>query len=116
MILLSKQVDSREIDIIVRELSKVLNGNIEGDVVELGCYVGTTSVFLAKTLMTHNSKKLYVYDSFAGLPAKESRDVSPLGESLKSGELFASKKDFIRNMHKAGVAMPIIKKGGSRIL
>ena len=48
MKLLSDQVDEREIKVILRELEKTRA--FFGDVVEFGCYVGTTSVFLAKTL------------------------------------------------------------------
>ena len=32
-------------------------------------------------------KRLYVYDSFEGLPEKTKEDTSPLGESFKPGEL-----------------------------
>ena len=52
MNLISDQVDKKEIEIIVRELKKVLDNNVIGDVTEFGCYLGTTSVYLAKTLMS----------------------------------------------------------------
>lgn len=111
MNLLSDQVDKKEIAIIVRELERVIGKNIPGDVVEFGCYAGTTSVFLAKTLMTNKiDKRLYVYDSFEGLPEKTKEDTSPLGESFKPGELCVSKKQFIKNIIQAGVTMPQIKK------
>ena len=78
---------------------------------EFGCYVGTTSVYLAQTLMDDGDKKrLYTYDSFQGLPEKTKEDVSPLGESFKPGELFVAKKQFIKNMVQARVTMPQIKK------
>ena len=48
MKLLSEQVDEKEIAVILRELSKTKE--ISGDVVEFGCFVGTTSVFLAKEI------------------------------------------------------------------
>jgi hypothetical protein len=38
-----------------------INQNIDGDVVEFGCYVGESSKYLMKTLLeTNSSKKLYV--------------------------------------------------------
>lgn len=110
MNLLSDQVDKKEIEIITRELGKVLSKNISGDVVEFGCYLGTTSVYIAKDLMLNPGREFYVYDSFAGLPEKTSQDNSPLGEAFKPGELLASKKQFIKNMNQSGVDIPRIKK------
>lgn len=109
MNLLSDQVNMNEINVIIRELKRVINNNIIGDVVEFGCFIGTTSVFIAKELMK-SDKLFYVYDSFEGLPEKTVQDKSAIGGSFKTGELIASKKQFIINMKKAGVNIPIIKK------
>lgn len=108
MKLLSDQVSEREVQVVLRELART--GDVAGDVVEFGCYVGTTSVYLAHALQT-TDKKLYLYDSFAGLPDKRSEDVSPAGEQFKTGELLATKKELIRNLKQANVPMPIITKG-----
>ena len=108
--LLSDQVNEREVAVILRELTAVLTNGIEGDVVEFGCYVGTTSVFLADTLKS-TTKRLYLYDSFEGLPPKTSEDESPAGMQFKTGELFATKKTLIKNLKQANVPMPIITKG-----
>jgi len=108
--LLSDQVDEREIRVILRELETVLKNDIPGDVVELGCYVGTTSVFLASRLKT-TGRKLYLYDSFEGLPPKTTEDESPAGMQFTTGELLATKKQLIRNLKQANVPMPVIKKG-----
>ena len=110
MNLLSDQVDKKEIEVIIRELKRVINNGTKGDVVEFGCYVGTTSVYLAQTLMDDDKRRLFVYDSFQGLPEKTKEDISPLGESFKPGELFVAKKQFIKNMIQARVTMPQIKK------
>lgn len=110
MNLLSDQVDAGEIAVIVRELKRVIDGGVAGEVVEFGCYVGTTSVYLARELGS-TDKKLYVYDSFQGLPEKSSQDASAIGGQFQTGELLATKKQFIVNMKKSGVPMPIIKKG-----
>ncbi|NCQ54107.1 hypothetical protein GW791_01515, partial [Candidatus Saccharibacteria bacterium] len=59
MNLLSDQVDQKEIDVITRELKRILDKDISGDVVEFGCYIGTTSVYLAKMLMP-TTRELYV--------------------------------------------------------
>lgn len=110
MKLLSDQIDERELRIILRELERILDDGVEGDVVEFGCFVGTTSVPMGKRLMPTN-KQLYVYDSFEGLPEKTPEDSSPIGEMFKPGELFASKKELIKNFKQAGVPLPRITKG-----
>lgn len=106
--LLSDQVSAAEVAVIVRELVKT--DPIPGDVVEFGCYVGTTSVYLAQHLVDVPDKRLHVYDSFAGLPPKTSHDESPAGTQFVAGELAATKKQFIANFRKAGVPLPRITK------
>ncbi len=50
-------------------LSQVLVFEVEGDIVELGCHAGGTSVFL-QMIIDHFDplRQLHVYDSFQGLP------------------------------------------------
>ena len=110
MKLLSDQIDERELAIILRELERVLDAGIEGDVVEFGCYVGTTSVPLGKRL-TGTDRTLYVYDSFEGLPDKTREDESPAGTQFVAGKLSATKKQLIKNFRQAHVPLPIITKG-----
>jgi O-methyltransferase len=62
-------IDEKNISTLVEGLLTVIESNTEGDVVELGCYVGESSKYLMKTLLeTKSTKKLYLYDSFEGLP------------------------------------------------
>ncbi len=110
MKLLSNQIDQRELAIILRELERVLAAGVPGDVVEFGCYVGTTSVPLGKRL-TPTDRTLYVYDSFEGLPDKTREDESPAGTQFIRGELLATKKQLIRNFTQAHVLLPVITKG-----
>jgi len=92
-------------------LSKALSGviNVEGDVVELGCYVGESSKALRRTLNAFSStKKLYVYDSFEGLP--------PLHECEKNcgwrpGTLNTTEDVITKNFEDNGLVKPIICKG-----
>lgn len=109
-VLLSDQVDRRELKRIIQECQGVLQRNITGDVVEFGCYVGTTSVYLAK-LIQQTDRKLYLYDSFEGLPKKVAQDDSPAGLQFKEGELLATKKQLVIHLKRANVSMPVIKKG-----
>ncbi len=110
MKLLSDQIDERELNIILRELERVLSQAVAGDVVEFGCYVGTTSVPMAQRLRS-TDKRLFVYDSFEGLPEKTAEDESPAGLQFQAGELLATKAQFIKNFKQAGLSLPVITKG-----
>jgi O-methyltransferase len=110
--IISDQIDKRSLKVVLENLSKTLEKDVPGDVVELGCYKGTTSLFIRRVLDYYKSdKKFYVYDSFEGLPWKSSDDQSIIGEVFKEGELKATKKELINNFKKAGLTLPIIHKG-----
>lgn len=110
--IVSDQIDARELSVILRELQKTLNLNVSGDIVELGCYVGTTALFMQRLLVEQKSdKRLYVYDSFEGLPPKTAADASPAGEQFRAGALRATKADLIKHFKQAGLPLPTIHKG-----
>ena len=110
--IISDQVDAKELGVLLRELEKVLQSDVAGSVVEFGCYVGTTSLFVRRLLDAYNfTGEFHVYDSFAGLPEKTQADNSAAGEQFKAGELLAPRKTFIQNFKKAGLKLPIIHKG-----
>ena len=110
--IISDQVDVKELGVLLRELEKVLQSGVTGNVVEFGCYVGTTSLFIRRLLDAYDfTGEFHVYDSFAGLPEKTQADVSVAGEQFKMGELLALRKTFIQNFKKAGLKLPIIHKG-----
>lgn len=109
--LVSDQVSYTEVEIIIRQLESVLQNGVAGDIVEFGCYTGTTSLFIARLLKQLNEKRqFHVYDSFAGLPEKLAADNSAAGEQFKAGELKATKAKFINNFKKAGLPLPVIHK------
>lgn len=109
---ISDQVTSDELHVILRELDGVLRCGVAGDVVEFGCYVGTTSLFLQHMLQQYaGPRQLYVYDSFEGLPPKTEHDASPAGTHFVTGSLSATKAQFVRTFKKAGLPLPIIYKG-----
>lgn len=56
-------------------------------------------------------KRLWIYDSFEGLPEKSEVDKSVLGESFKGGELFVTKREVKERFLRAGLPVPVIKKG-----
>ena len=109
--LISDQVDSKELAVILRELLRCLERGTTGDVVEFGCYAGTTSLFLRRVLDDFGSEKaLHVYDSFEGLPQKSPQDQSPSGAQFRAGELSTSKKELLKNFQKARLKPPTIHK------
>lgn len=108
--LLSSQVNEREIDVITRELRAVLAAEVAGDVVEFGCFIGTTSVFLAD-ILSNSERTLWLYDSFAGLPEKTDADYSPAGEQFQPGKLFVTRKQLEHNLRRYRATKIHIKKG-----
>ena len=109
--IISDQVDAKELGVLLRELEAVLRSGGRGSVVEFGCYVGTTSLFIRRLLDAYNfAGEFHVYDSFAGLPEKTSQDNSAVGEQFKAGELLVPRKNFINNFKKTGLRMPTVHK------
>lgn len=110
--LVSDQVDYREIEVIIREASRVLDSGLRGAFVELGCYTGTTSLFLQRLLKDNSSaNEFHAYDSFSGLPEKSAMDSSPAGTQFKGGELHATKSQFIRHFKQAHLPLPTMHAG-----
>jgi O-methyltransferase len=109
--LVSDQVEYAELEVIIRELTEVLKRSILGDVVELGCYSGTTSLFIQRILQKEVIKRsFHVYDSFSGLPEKTAEDSSPVGVQFTAGQLTASKRQLISHFNQARLPLPIIHK------
>ena len=133
------QVSAKETERIVEIAKEQLK--VEGDFVEMGCYKGDTSLMLAEVLREWSrslegqveksvenlvekqgeksqtdsewlkEKKLWIYDSFEGLPEKTEEDQSALGENFRAGELFVSKKEVKKRFLRANLPVPVIHKG-----
>ncbi|MBT5021213.1 methyltransferase [Candidatus Woesearchaeota archaeon] len=89
-------------------LSRVVLLKIPGAVVELGCHEGLTAAIMQKTLDGLNSnKKIYVYDSFEGLPKLSKKDKKHI---LKKGDLNTSEKKLIKTFTKLNLKLPKINK------
>ena len=82
---------------VVYHLEKTIKNNIIGDVVELGCNIGTTSVFIRDCLNSLNSnKKFHVYDSWEGLPKKTELDNSLIEtHNFKESDCKVRKDQFV---------------------
>ena len=55
-------------------------------------------------------KRLWIYDSFEGLPEKGEADKSVVGEEFRGGELVVTKREVKERFLRAGLKLPIIKK------
>lgn len=109
--LISDQVNKDQVRVILAELEKVLEQDAKGAIVEFGCYIGTTSLFIRRLLYSANDQRqFHVYDSFEGLPEKTTEDTSRVGEQFRAGELVVSKKSFLREFQKAHLTPPITHK------
>lgn len=123
-----KQVSDKETEILLRLLNETIC--LDGDVVEFGCYKGETSILFEKIIEKYNHekslanelefddpkmpesgfKRLWLYDSFEGLPEKSREDASSAGIYFKAGELKVSKHDVVLKFKQHGLKVPIIKK------
>lgn len=111
--LISDQVSKGELTVILRELEHVLQQKIAGNIVEFGCYIGTTSLFIRRILDRYTESKtrsFHVYDSFEGLPNKVTADHNAAGVDFKAGELFVSKKQFLHEFQRAKLLAPVTHK------
>lgn len=110
--LISDQINRDQLLVILHELARALDRNPDGDIVEFGCYIGATSLFISRLLEDRKaSRAFHVYDSFTGLPAKTGQDQSRAGEQFQAGELAVSKKQFLLEFKKANLRPPIVHKG-----
>lgn len=110
--LISEQVSKEQLRVILVELEKVLDKDANGAVVEFGCYIGTTSLFIRRLLDGREDwREFHVYDSFEGLPPKTAEDASRAGEQFQAGELAVSKKQFLREFQRASLKPPVTHKG-----
>lgn len=106
---MNDQVTTKETQTILQLATECLL--LAGDWAELGCYRGDTSVLLGKLLQSSKTgKRLWIYDSFAGLPAKTSEDNSGAGANFQAGELAVSKREVSEKIRRAGLHNVIIKK------
>ena len=104
--------------------------DLSGDWVEFGCYKGDTSVLLGRLLQQHHpippaptrsaatstpaastpAPRLWLYDSFAGLPEKSPQDLSGAGQPFQAGALAVTKHEVTTKLRRAGLKHVIVKK------
>lgn len=111
MVWKNDQVNAAETGVILKMARECLK--LDGDFVEFGCYRCDTSLLLAEVLREGKMEpkaKLWIYDSFEGLPEKGEADFSELGRDFKAGELAVSKREVKERFLRAGLPVPVITK------
>lgn len=111
--IISDQISKEGLSVVWRELEKVLQQNVEGHVVEFGCYAGTTSLFIRRLLNSYPDlqREFHVYDSFEGLPEKTNEDDNAAGIDFEAGKLYVTKAEFTKVFKSANLRLPYIHKG-----
>lgn len=91
-----------------------MSRDVSGDIVEFGCYRGDTSLLMERVLereFPKSQSRLWIYDSFEGLPARTREDASVAGDNFRAGELLVTKREVVERFKKAGLRVPRIRKG-----
>lgn len=97
-----------QINELVSHLYNIIEQNIDGDVVEFGCFVGESSKYLMKTIIeTKSNKNLFVYDSFEGLPDLSKWEVN---SGWTPRTLKTSEEILMQNFKQNNLPLPIIHK------
>jgi len=110
--LISDMMSKNQIYGVLYYLKQVIDNKIEGDIVELGCNRGTTSIFIQKFLEAYGSNKIYhVYDGWEGLPPKVIEDMSQTSYQFSPGCCKTTKEYFINVFKHFKLKMPVIHSG-----
>lgn len=94
---------------LLERLYRVIANNVPGDVVEMGCHAGDTSVFFQRMLLENDLKRtLHLYDSFQGLPEKDAKDNPHWGEA---GSVKTARQIVVDRFAKENLPQPSIHAG-----
>lgn len=100
-------ISAEGIQIILRELKNT--DEVPGEVVEMGCNIGTTSVFIQDYL--NGSKEFHVYDSFEGLPDKHEKDENTTERQFVKGQCLTNIDKLLNTFYKEDIPLPEIHIG-----
>jgi O-methyltransferase len=108
--LLSGMVSVEQMHILLKTIDEVIH--LDGELVELGCNMGTTSVYIQRYLQEiKTTKRLHVYDSFEGLPKGNKFDEISLHKKYEKGSCKCAEFEFIDSFKISKLNVPIINKG-----
>ena len=94
-------------------IGQIIKDNIEGDLIETGVWRGGASIFMKANLLVHGSrKKIFVCDSFEGLP-KPTHDEDKGDKHYTIKYLAVTQEQVTKNFEKYGLLDEnvIFKKG-----
>lgn len=112
--IISDQISREGLEVVINQLERTFKQGISGAVVEFGCYIGTTSLFIRRLLdeaAQSEVREFHVYDSFEGLPQKRQQDSNAAGIDFEAGKLYVSKREFLQQFKATNLRPPIIHKG-----
>lgn len=105
--IISDMIDRKALKTILSNLQSV--DSVPGAVVELGCNIGTTSVFIQSYLQ--GLKPFHVYDSFKGLPEKSLQDENRTVRQFAKGQCTTKVEKFINSFCVLDLPLPEIHIG-----
>jgi O-methyltransferase len=109
---ISRMITLDQVTFILDQLTYVVDNYIDGDVVELGCNIGTTSLYIQSLLKyIKSNKQFHVYDSFDGLPDKHAHDTNIHSQKFIRGSYKTSLDRFITNFQTRNIELPNIHVG-----
>lgn len=89
-------------------LRHVLIQGVVGDIVEIGCNAGESTVVLQRIIQELDpTRTLHAFDSFQGVPCGEAADEGVYFQ----GDMAASQEQFISNFERLGLKKPMIHAG-----
>lgn len=89
-------------------LSQVLVRGVPGDIVEVGCHAGESTVVMQRVIQELDpSRNLHAFDSFQGVPQGDSADEGV----YKLGDMAAPQVQFQGNFDRLGLKIPAIHAG-----
>ena len=89
----------------------IFSNKVEGDIIEFGCYKGSSALIILETLKTLNSSKnLFLYDSFDGLSDISDKDKKDNYSSYyKKGDFQSSLSTLNKNLEKYDKKYTVLK-------
>jgi O-methyltransferase len=103
-----------DLRLVLAGISYVFRNKVRGDIVEMGCACGCTSLAMRKTLEWLGcDKPLHVCDSFAGLPASTAGDNLPGfdADRFHEGVFTVAPSVVLNKFEEAHLKPPVIHEG-----
>lgn len=91
-------------------IEQVMVHGVPGDVVDIGCYAGDSTIVMQKVVTTLAPEKtVHAYDSFEGLPTLTDNDLKD--KVYQKGYMATTMDVFKQRFNTVGLKMPEIHKG-----